>query len=226
MEIVRLKDIKKIYKSKNEEVEALKSISLTINEGEMVAVMGPSGSGKSTLLHIIGLIDTPTEGSIEIDNKDVSKLNLSKFRNEYIGFVFQLSYLLPEFTALENVMMPLLISKKEKPKEKAINILKKLGLEHRVNHKPSQLSGGEQQRVAIARAIVNNPKILVADEPTGNLDSENTKIVMEIFKNLNKEKNTTIIIATHDIEVAKNCDRIIYIKDGKILKEEKAFERV
>lgn len=226
MEIVRLKDIKKIYKSENEEVEALKGVSLTINKGEMVAVMGPSGSGKSTLLHIIGLIDTPTEGSIEIDNKDVSKLNLSKFRNEYIGFVFQLSYLLPEFTALENVMMPLLISKKEKPKEKAINILKKLGLEHRVNHKPSQLSGGEQQRVAIARAIVNNPKILVADEPTGNLDSENTKIVMEIFKNLNKEKNTTIIIATHDIEVAKNCDRIIYIKDGKIFKEEKAFERL
>jgi len=226
LEIVRLKDIKKIYKSENEEVEALKGVSLTINKGEMVAVMGPSGSGKSTLLHIIGLIDTPTEGSIEIDNKDVSKLNLSKFRNEYIGFVFQLSYLLPEFTALENVMMPLLISKKEKPKEKAINILKKLGLEHRVNHKPSQLSGGEQQRVAIARAIVNNPKILVADEPTGNLDSENTKIVMEIFKNLNKEKNTTIIIATHDIEVAKNCDRIIYIKDGKIFKEEKAFERL
>jgi len=226
LEIVRLKDIKKIYKSENEEVEALKGISLTINEGEMVAVMGPSGSGKSTLLHIIGLIDTPTEGSIEIDNKDVSKLNLSKFRNEYIGFVFQFSYLLPEFTALENVMMPLLISKKEKPKEKVINILRKLGLEHRVNHKPSQLSGGEQQRVAIARAIVNNPKILVADEPTGNLDSENTKIVMEIFKNLNKEKNTTIIIATHDIEVAKNCDRIIYIKDGKIFKEEKAFEIV
>jgi len=185
----------------------------------MVAIMGPSGSGKSTLLHILGGIDIPTEGTVKIEDTNIFKLNeksLAKFRNKNIGFVFQFHHLLPEFSALENVIMPLLIYKQKNAEKKGKEILKELSLSHRMNHKPSQLSGGEQQRVAIGRAIINNPKILLADEPTGNLDKKNTQVVINILKNMNKQFNTTIILATHDIAVAEECHYIYYIEDGLI----------
>ena len=212
-------DVVKVYKLEEAEIKALKGVSFDIEEGEMVALMGPSGSGKSTLLHILGGIDIPTEGKVVLKNHDIftmSEKKLAKFRNENIGFVFQFHYLLPEFTALENVMIPLQIYKKDRAEEKARKILIRLGLEHRLNHRPSQMSGGEQQRVAIARAIVNQPYLLLADEPTGNLDSANSKIVMEILKEMNEKDNVTMVIATHDREVAEYCNRIIYLKDGVI----------
>ena len=198
---IKTENLKKIYKFEGAEIEALKGIDLTIEEGDMVALMGPSGSGKSTLLHLIGGIDIPTEGKVYIKGEDIFSLNekkLAVFRNNNIGFVFQFHYLLPEFTALENVMIPLQIYNKRDVEKKAKDLLDKLGLSHRIFHKPSQMSGGEQQRVAIARAIVNQPSILIADEPTGNLDSKNTETVMNILKDMNDNNNVTMIIATHD----------------------------
>ncbi|WP_028950337.1 ABC transporter ATP-binding protein [Sulfurihydrogenibium subterraneum] len=224
MSSVLLENVKKVYKNAQEEVWALKGISLKVENGQMIAVMGPSGSGKSTLLHIIGGIDYPTEGKVLINGLQINNLNdkqLSKFRNENIGFVFQFHYLLPEFTALENVMIPMEIKGEKNVKEKAIEILTKFNLQHRLNHKPPQLSGGEQQRVAIARAVANQPSLLIADEPTGNLDSQNAKNVIMLFKELNEKKGMTIIIATHDIEIAKYCKYIYYMKDGMLVNIEK-----
>ena len=224
MSSVLLENVKKVYKNAQEEVWALKGINLEIEKGQMIAVMGPSGSGKSTLLHIIGGIDYPTEGKVLINGLQINNLNdkqLSKFRNENIGFVFQFHYLLPEFTALENVMIPMEIKGEKNVKEKAIDILTKFNLQHRLNHKPPQLSGGEQQRVAIARAVANQPSLLIADEPTGNLDSQNAKNVIMLFKELNEKKGMTIIIATHDIEIAKYCKYIYYMKDGMLADIEK-----
>lgn len=221
---IKSKFLKKVYKTDGETVVALKGIDLEIKKGDMVAIMGPSGSGKSTLLHIIGGIDYPTEGDIFIDGENINKFDdekLSKFRNENIGFVFQFHYLLPEFTAFENVAMPLQIANKKDFKDKVIETLTLLGLKDRINHLPSELSGGEQQRVAIGRAIINNPKILIADEPTGNLDSENAKNVIMLFKKLNQKYDMTVIIATHDIEIAKYCNYIYFLKDGLIEKIEK-----
>lgn len=221
---VILENVKKVYKNADEEVWALKGINITIEKGQMVAVMGPSGSGKSTLLHIMGGIDFPTEGKVLINGIQINNLDdktLSKFRNENIGFVFQFHYLLPEFTALENVMLPLEIKGEKNPDKKAREILEKLNLSHRINHKPSELSGGEQQRVAIARAIANQPSLLIADEPTGNLDSQNAKNVIMILKELNEKKGMTIIIATHDVEIAKYCQYIYYMKDGILIDVEK-----
>ncbi len=217
--IVETRNVRKVFYTEGDKVEALKGISVQIKQGDMVAIMGPSGSGKSTFLHILGGIDIPTEGTVILDNTEIFKLNekqLAKFRNQNIGFVFQYHHLLPEFTALENTIFPALLKKDKNAEKKGRELLKQLSLEHRINHKPSQLSGGEQQRVAIARAIINNPKILIADEPTGNLDSENTKNVLNILKNLNKKFNMTIILATHDNFVASQCHTILYMKDGLI----------
>ncbi|WP_457635032.1 ABC transporter ATP-binding protein [Persephonella sp.] len=215
--IIKTENLRKKYLLEGIYIEALKGITLNIHKGEMVALMGPSGSGKSTLLHILGGIDIPTEGKVFIMEQDIFSLSekkLARFRNVNIGFVFQFHYLLPEFTALENVMIPIQIYNKKGAREKAENILIRLGLKDRLNHKPSQMSGGEQQRVAIARAVVNNPSVLLADEPTGNLDTANTQTVMELLKELNRKNNVTMVIATHDREVAEYCDRIIFLRDG------------
>ena len=219
MKIIETKNLKKVYKTDEGYVEALKGINFSMEKGQMVAVMGPSGSGKSTFLHLLGGIDIPTEGQVLVNGKDIYSMKEDEkavFRNKTIGFVFQFHYLLPEFTALENVMIPKLLYEKneKKVKEEAVKILKKLNLGDRLNHKPSQLSGGQQQRVAIARALINNPSIIIADEPTGNLDSENTKIVMEILQSLNKEHNVSIVIATHDVDIAEYCYHTYYMKDG------------
>jgi putative ABC transport system ATP-binding protein/lipoprotein-releasing system ATP-binding protein len=224
MSNVILQNVKKVYKNGQEEVVALKGISLEIEKGSMVALMGPSGSGKSTLLHIIGGVDFPTEGKVLIDGQEINKFDdktLSKFRNQNVGFVFQFHYLLPEFTALENVMLPIQIKGEKNPEKKAEEILTKLNLLHRKNHKPAQLSGGEQQRVAIARAIANNPSLLIADEPTGNLDSQNAENVIILLKELNEKNKMTIIIATHDVEIAKYCQYIYFIRDGMLVNVEK-----
>lgn len=216
--------LKKIYTGINSDTLALEGIDLEIEVGDMVAITGPSGSGKSTLLHIIGGIDNPTEGEVLVEGKNIFSLNdkeLSKFRNENIGFVFQFHYLLSEFTALENVAIPLQLKSDKLAMKKAEDLLIKLGLGDRLHHKPSMLSGGQQQRVAIARAIITKPKILIADEPTGNLDSKNAINVMELIKELSQKNGMTVIIATHDIEIAKYCRYIYYLKDGKITNVEK-----
>jgi lipoprotein releasing system ATP-binding protein len=219
MEALKGENLRKVYYLEGEKVEALKGVSISVEKGEMVALMGPSGSGKSTLLHILGGIDKPTKGKVFINGQDLSAMTdkkLAVFRNKHIGFVFQFHYLLPEFTILENVMLPVQIYNRGGAEEKAKEILRLLGLSHRLNHKPSQVSGGEQQRAAIARAVVNGPDVILADEPTGNLDSENARKVMEIFLQMNKEKNVSIVIATHDREIAEYCNRILYLKDGVI----------
>ncbi|MDT7861255.1 MAG: ABC transporter ATP-binding protein [Saccharolobus sp.] len=225
MNVVRLENVSKIYEG-NVKTIALNNINLSIEEGEFLAILGPSGSGKSTLLSIIGVLDRPTEGKVYIYNMDVTKLNdseVSKIRNEYIGFVFQNFNLIPRLSVLQNVELPLVARglPKRKREEIAINALKLVGLEGLIRKKPTELSGGQQQRVAIARALAQNPKIVLADEPTGNLDSTNAKIVMNIFKKINEELKTTIVVVTHDKEVASYARRKIYIKDGKIVGEEK-----
>lgn len=221
MSFIKVENLKKIYKTEEGQVEALKGVNFKMDNGKMVAIMGPSGSGKSTFLHLLGAIDKPTEGKVYVEDKDIYKMSekeLAFFRNKKLGFVFQFHYLLPEFTALENVAIPKMIYEIDEKKAylKAKDILEKLNLGNRLHHKPSQLSGGQQQRVAIARALINQPEIIIADEPTGNLDSENSKIVMEIMKKLNEEHNVSIIIATHDIDIAKYCNDIYYMKDGLI----------
>ncbi|BDB97940.1 macrolide ABC transporter ATP-binding protein [Saccharolobus caldissimus] len=225
MNVVRLENVSKIYEG-NVKTIALNNINLSIEEGEFLAILGPSGSGKSTLLSIIGVLDRPTEGKVYIYNMDVTKLNdseVSKIRNEYIGFVFQNFNLIPRLSVLQNVELPLVARglPKRKREEIAINALKLVGLEGLIRKKPTELSGGQQQRVAIARALAQNPKIVLADEPTGNLDSTNAKIVMNIFKKINEELKTTIVVVTHDKEVASYARRKIYIRDGKIVGEEK-----
>ena len=219
--LLKLKNVSKIYQMDSIQVKALDNISLEIKKGEFVSIMGSSGSGKSTLMHIMGCLDIPTAGKVIFEGEDVSRLNeaeLAKIRNQKIGFVFQGFNLLPRTSALANVELPLIythLDNQKKEKKKAAEILKMVGLEKRKNHFPSQLSGGEQQRVAIARALVNNPLIILADEPTGNLDSKTGKEIMEIFQELNKKGNT-IIIVTHEAQIARCAQRIIKLKDGKI----------
>jgi lipoprotein-releasing system ATP-binding protein len=203
-------------------VKVLKGVNLHVEAGKVVAIVGSSGAGKTTLLQLLGTLSRFDEGSIHINGTDIASLKdkqLSRFRNRNIGFIFQSHHLFPEFTALENVMIPLLIQQvnKSTAKEKALDILKYLHLSHRVEHKPFQLSGGEQQRVAIARALITNPSIILADEPTGNLDSRNTKEVFELIKDLQKEFNQTIVIVTHNIELAHSTDVVFTMKDGVIL---------
>lgn len=216
---IKLENVYKTFKP----VEVLKDINLEILDNEFISIVGPSGAGKSTLLHLIGTLEKPDKGTVKYDDKDIYKLNdkeLSNFRNKNIGFVFQFHHLLPEFSAIENVMLPALIAgiSKEKATVKAERLLTELNLKHRLTHKPQELSGGEQQRVAIARALINDPKFLLADEPTGNLDSQNAEEVINLFKRLHNQANLTIILVTHQESFANISDRIIHIKDGYIIK--------
>jgi len=205
-----------------EGLEVLKGVSVDINEGEIVSIVGSSGAGKSTLLHILGTLAKADSGSLEINRKAIDKLNakqLASFRNEEIGFIFQAHQLLPEFSALENVCIPAWIkgdSKKE-AKKKATELLSSLGLEDRIHHKPMELSGGEQQRVAVARALINNPSVIFADEPSGNLDSESAKTLHELFFKLRDQYNQTFVIVTHNRELAQMSDRMLEMKDGLIV---------
>ena len=213
---------KNISKSFNE-TKVLKEINLSINQGEIISISGPSGAGKTTLLNILGTIETPDDNNdskLMICERDVFELNdkeLSNFRNKNIGFVFQFHELLPEFTCLENVCLPAWIGKNNNIKERAISLFKELGLIDKLDKKPSTLSGGERQRVSVARALINNPKIILADEPSGNLDSKNSKILYDIFFDLRKKINCTFIIVTHNQSLAKKADRQIVITDGKII---------
>jgi len=217
--MIKSQNITKSYDT----LKVLKGIDLTITKGEIVAIVGASGAGKSTLLHIIGTLDRPDSGSIEMNGVNVSALNekkLSAFRNKNIGFVFQFHHLLPEFTALENVCIPAYIahvSRKEAEK-RGKDILTFLGLQDRLSHKPSQLSGGEQQRVAVARALINNPDVVLADEPSGNLDSENAKELHKLFFDLREKFNQTFVIVTHNNEFADMSDRKLMMKDGNFVK--------
>jgi putative ABC transport system ATP-binding protein len=224
MNIIELQKVTKIYKLDEIEVIGVKDINLKIKKGEFVCIMGPSGSGKSTLLHLIGCLDKPTYGKIFIDGIDVSKMSeneLAEIRKNKIGFVFQFFNLYPTLTALENIELPMIIAKKDRKyrRKMAMDLLKVVGMEKFKDNFPSELSGGQRQKIAIARALANDPPIILADEPTGNLDSKSGKEVMEIFKKLNEE-GKTIVVVTHNKEVAKYSERIIYLKDGKIINEE------
>jgi len=222
--MIKLDNITKEYRMGEDIVHAVSGISLEIKEGEFVALVGPSGSGKSTTMHIIGGLDTPTSGRVVVDGQDLSRASdkeLSRYRNEKIGFVFQAFNLHPTYTATENVALPLIFSGigQRKRMKMAAEALEIVGLAERASHRPNQLSGGEKQRVSIARARVTQPKILLADEPTGNLDSRNGKHVMELLSQLNKEKGITLIIVTHDMEIAAVAGRIIKMRDGKIVED-------
>ncbi len=215
--------IKGVNLSKHyDQLEVLKNVNIEINKGEIVVIVGKSGAGKSTLLHILGTLDRPTNGEVYLDGKLVSGFGdaqLSSFRNNHIGFVFQFHHLLPEFTALENVMMPSLIKKitKKESEIRAKELLDYLGLGARLSHKPSQLSGGEQQRVAVARALMNKPLVIFADEPSGNLDTQTSKELHDLFYQLNKEFNQTFVIVTHNTELAAMAHRSIQMKDGSVI---------
>ncbi|WP_121353418.1 ABC transporter ATP-binding protein [Flavisolibacter nicotianae] len=203
-------------------VDVLKGVDVTINKGEVVSIVGPSGSGKSTFLHILGTLDKPDQGEVHLHQQNITRLqgnSLSSFRNKHIGFVFQFHHLLPEFSALENVCIPGWLTKKNKSdvKSKAVSLLKTLGLGHRIENKPSQLSGGEQQRVAVARALINSPEIVFADEPTGNLDTANAKELHQLFFELRRQFQQTFLIVTHNEELAQLSDRVLHMKDGKIV---------
>lgn len=218
--ILELKNINKIYKTDVEKIHILKDINLVINKGDFLSIQGKSGSGKTTLLNILGLLDEATDGEMYINNEKIDYRNeklKNILRNEKIGFIFQFHFLLNEFNTLENVMIPALINKKEKKeniKKRAEELLELVGLDHRKYHKPVQLSGGEKQRVAIARSMINNPEIILADEPTGNLDMETSNIINNIFKKINEEKNQTIIIVTHSLELANLAKNKYKIENG------------
>jgi len=218
--VIELKNLTKVYQN-GVEFRALDNANLRIKKGEFVAIVGPSGSGKSTLMHLIGLLDTPSSGTLLIDGKDVTKMSdkeRSGMRNRILGFVFQYHHLLPDFTALENVMMPLLIAGKnrEKAKNVAEELLKKVGLEGRMDHRPGELSGGQNQRVAIARALSCSPTIVLGDEPTGNLDTKTGDMIYELLRQLNREYDQTFIVVTHNEDLASKADKIIRLVDGKI----------
>ncbi len=223
MKILDVKHLSKIYGKGDTMVKALDDVSFSVEQGEFVAIIGPSGSGKSTLLHILGGVDVPTSGSVVINNTDISTLNetnLAIFRRRQIGLIYQFYNLIPILTVKENLTLPLLLDGR-KPDENVINdLIKKLGLEHRLNHLPNQLSGGQQQRVSIGRALVNNPALMLADEPTGNLDSENSKEIISLLRHFNREYKQTVVIITHDEKIALSADRIISIEDGKIKRDE------
>jgi lipoprotein-releasing system ATP-binding protein len=219
--VISCESLSKVYKDGSNHVEVLKGVDLALEQGEMLAIVGSSGSGKSTLLHILGTLDTATSGSAKIKNQEVATLSRSQqaaFRNQNLGFIYQFHHLLMEFSAVENVAMPLLIkgvSAKE-AKAQALEMLNKVGLAHRSGHKPSALSGGERQRVAIARALVTNPVLVLADEPTGNLDKQNAIKIYDLINELNTALNTSFVVVTHDLELADKLGKIAYLDDGKL----------
>ena len=222
--MIKLINVYKDYKIDRElTFQALKNINLTIRQGEFTSIMGPSGSGKSTLMHIIGLLDKPTKGEIIIEGKDISTLSddkLSSLRNEFVGFVFQQFNLINRYTVLENVMLPTMYAKKElkfDPKERAMELLKSVGIDEKKDSYPNKIYGGQQQRVAIARALIMNPKLILADEPTGNVDSKTGKEILKILTQLNKDKKITIVLVTHEKEIGQQTRRVINIIDGSIV---------
>ena len=223
MALIEVKNLSKIYGSGEAEVKALKNINLNIEQGEFVAIVGPSGSGKSTLLHLLGGVDKPSSGEVIIKGESIYKLRekeLSILRRRKLGFIFQFFNLIPVLTAQENIEMPVLLDNEKIDKKYMNELLRILGLEERKNNYPSQLSGGQQQRVSIGRALANKPSIILADEPTGNLDSKNSKEVLELLKYCAKKYNQTLILITHDINIAKSADRVITIEDGEITSDE------
>lgn len=222
MEILKVENLVKTYGDGDNIVNAVDNISLSVNKGEFVAIVGASGSGKSTLLHLLGGVDRPTSGKIYIDGNEINNMNNDKlaiFRRRQIGIVYQFYNLIPILTVEENISLPCDLDGNRPDKERMDLILKSFGLFERRNHLPNELSGGQQQRTSIARALINNPAILLADEPTGNLDSKSTEEIMSILKMSNRDFNQTIIMITHNLEIAKEADRIITIQDGKILRE-------
>jgi putative ABC transport system ATP-binding protein len=223
--MVELRDVWKIYRLGSIEYPALRGVSLSINRGSFVSIVGPSGSGKTTMLHLIGALDKPSRGEIYVNGIPISRLSenkLAEFRNKTIGFVFQQYNLIPYLSAIENVEMPMMVSgvSLAERRKRAKWLLEQLGLGDKIWKRPSELSGGEQQRVAIARALANNPKLILADEPTGNLDSRNARIVVDLLKRINSEMGVTIVVVTHNMEVAAETEKIIYLKDGVVVKEE------
>ncbi len=223
MKILEVTNLSKTYGTGETQVKALDNVSLSVESGEFVAIIGPSGSGKSTLLHILGGVDVPTSGSVVINGVDISNLDetaLAIFRRRQIGLIYQFYNLIPILTVKENLTLPLLLDGR-KPDERVVDdLLKTLGLTERVNHLPNQLSGGQQQRVSIGRALINNPALMLADEPTGNLDSEKSREIVSLLRKFNKENNQTVIIITHDERIAMSADRVISIEDGKITRDE------
>ncbi len=223
MKILDVKNLSKTYGKGDTMVKALDGVSFSVEQGEFVAIIGPSGSGKSTLLHILGGVDTPTSGSVIINDTDISQLDetaLAIFRRRQIGLIYQFYNLIPILTVEENLTLPLLLDGRKPDKKQVQTLIDKLGLSHRLTHLPNQLSGGQQQRVSIGRALVNNPALLLADEPTGNLDSENSKEIIALLRHFNKEFKQTVIIITHDEKIALSADRIISIEDGRIKRDE------
>ena len=224
MEILKVENLTKTYGKGEMKVNALDNVSFSIEKGEFVAIIGPSGSGKSTLLHMLGGVDRPTSGKVFIDGTDIYSLNnnnLAIFRRRQIGLIYQFYNLIPILNVKENISLPLLLDGKEVDDKKLEEIITTLGLQKRELHLPNQLSGGQQQRVSIGRSLINNPAIILADEPTGNLDSKNSKEILELLKYSNKKYNQTLIMITHDQNIALEADRIITIDDGKIVKDEK-----
>ena len=223
MDILRIEHLSKIYGKGDTEVRALDDVSFTVPKGQFVAIIGPSGSGKSTLLHILGGVDTPTDGHVYVDGTDITTLDdtaLAIFRRRQIGLIYQFYNLIPILTVEENMTLPLLLDDKKVDRAHFDSLVQVLGLQHRLGHLPSELSGGQQQRVSIGRALMNNPAILLADEPTGNLDSKNSKEIVELLRQFNKALNQTVIIITHDERIALDADRVIAVEDGKIVKDE------
>ena len=217
--VIRIQNVVKDLPLGRTTIHALRGVSMDVHAGEMVGIVGPSGSGKSTLLGILGGLDTPTSGTVSIDGVDITRMNedqLTEIRNEKIGFIFQFFNLIPTLTALENVALPIQFAQKRqfKPNKRAKELLTMLGLEDRIKHRPSELSGGQQQRVAIARALANNPPLLLADEPTGNLDTESGEVVMNALHTIQREAGTTVVIVTHDPELAARTDRVLTLVDG------------
>lgn len=223
MELVKVKNLTKEYGSSDNKVKALDNVSFTVNKGEFVAIIGPSGSGKSTLLHLLGGVDRPTSGTVEIDGTDIYKLNetnLAIFRRRQICLIYQFYNLIPVLDVKENITLPLLLDQRKVDENYFNEIITTLGLEKRLNHLPNQLSGGQQQRVSIGRAMITNPAIILADEPTGNLDRKTSEEIIELLKLSNKVYNQTLVVITHDESIALQADRVIAIEDGKITRDE------